>query len=331
MSITGICCYNNNIFVSTYEITMSLRFFIVFLACSCTSLNNGSKNSIKDEAVVIQTFDLADQSTHILLRNNWLIRRKRLEIFNNGFNHNSPFVVLFQNSMKRVGSEIDSDHNIFSDYGLRWHDAHMLEVFPPNLADEIESSGLFIRKSAEATLLKDKVYWKINDDGYVVRYDFLFDKQKTSFFNVKMSEKENISDQLDLISSYIRGSYDLHDNACRRIVVGGIFRVDPEGLPYLKFLDNLKLIDVFLYCPQNKDCNNLYKTNPFATMLTKDKKQFYSDRILVNDKTYIYESSAVDFGKEKLNQHLQSEYKLKHLHPSIRKGWSTKIRFPSCR
>jgi hypothetical protein len=309
---------------------MWLKFISLFLMCSCISVYNNKIKSFNDKNIVIQTFDLADQSTNKLLRGSWVIRRKRLEILNSTFNHNPPYIVFFQNSMNVIGSDVDSDHNIFLNYGLRWHKSYMQKVSSSSLSEEFEYSGLFIRESAKVKVVRDHSYWKLNEDGYLVHYDLIVEGERTQFFNIKMSSSGNVIDQLDLISSLIRGSFDLH-NSCRRLVIGGVFKVDTDSLPYLRFLDSLDLVDTYSFCSQNKNCSTLYKSNPFSDMLTKGLEKVFSDRILVSKGTYIHKSYALDFEKKELNSYLRSKYNLQYLYPSVRKGWSAKVDLPVCR
>lgn len=302
-----------------------------------TSLFSGSGGYDK-KIVTIQTFSLFDQRKSSRLsrrswKGDWIFRRDRLELIDDGLRNLKPDILLFQELTEKVGNTAESDQNILTAGALIdyiWA-KHEVTRYPDT--QEIES--LAVALGPPNKFIDDdsgeRDVWVLGNGGYLMTSTVNVEDQPVVVFNVKMPVQSDTGYiWYSFIQERIMERLAARRHCFKRVVVGGMLPGDEGAQRYAEFMRSLQLRDASTgYCQISNKCYTATPTNDIYMASVGDETPSRIDKVFLHQSAVIYTSTR-NFADSDPNNRYARDFGLTRLFPSQRFGWVTQARFGRC-
>jgi hypothetical protein len=318
-------------------ITIAVLGLTLLVTGCITSLFSGSAG-FDQKIVTIQTLSLFDQRKISRLsrrswKGDWIMRRDRLELVDDGLRNLKPDVLMFQELTEKVGNTAESDQNILSAGALVdyiW-EKHEVTRYPDT--QEIESLATAIgppHKPIEGEA-SERDMWILGTGGYLMASTINIEDQPVLAFNVKMPvQTDNEYIWYSFIQERIAERLAASRHCYKRVVVAGLLPGDEGAMRYAEFMRNLQMKDVSAgFCQISSKCYTATPTNDIYMASVGDESPSRVDKIFLHQSALIYTSSR-NFTDSDPNNRYSRDFGLTRLFASQRFGWVAQARFARC-
>ncbi|MDA9951302.1 hypothetical protein N9D31_01880 [Oligoflexaceae bacterium] len=316
-------------------------FFVVgalaLTQMSCVLFSGSGGASYDSKTVNVQTFNLFNQRDLSTVgsgnwRGDWFFRRQRLELIDKELRASKPDLLIYQETMDRLGSPSESDEAILSAGSLQGYQWRKTELKRFDDTDEVESmgvaAGLPLKMSEKTDFRKS---WVLGNDGFMIVDVVDLEDQPIIVFNVQMPPKigrkylwytfiqERVS---DFVAS---GNY-----CSKRVVIAGYMPTEQGAQRFQSFKESLQLKDSSEeFCNVASECYTATPENGLYLAATESVLSGQVDKILVHKTALVYSSSRNMTSSKEFSESQQT-YGLKRIWASKRFGWTSSIRLPRC-
>lgn len=318
------------------KLTLAALVFVTATGC-ITSMFFGS-TGFDQKIVTIQTLGLFDQRKTSRLsrrswRGDWIFRRDRLELIDEGLRNLKPDILLFQELTEKVGNTAESDQNILGAGALMdyaW-EKHEVSRYPDTQEIESLATAIGLPNKFVPRDSVERDVWVLGTGGYLMASTINVEDEPVIVFNVKMPVQSDTGYiWYSFIKERIWEKLSSRKHCFKRVVVGGLLPGDEGAQRYAEFVRSLQLRDVSAgFCQISSRCYTATPTNDIYMASVGDESPSRIDKIFLHQSALIYTSSR-NFAENDPNNRYAREFGLSRLFSSQRFGWVTQARFARC-
>lgn len=270
-------------------------------------------------------------------RGDWVFRRDRLELIDQGLRAGKPDLLLIQEMMERQGSRSESDTRILeagvlADY--EWKKFKTAEYEDTKENQYVAMSIALPLRFTELELKNKKEDWPeyfpLGRDGYVMFATIDYEDQPLTVANVNLPQLTDETNWFQLIEDRALARMKKYHSCPKRLVVGGYIPGDITARNYKNFVDNLQLIDTASgFCQVESKCFTATPINELFMATVGDESPARVDRIFAH-RTAFVAVSARNFEQTEAKTGYAKDFGLSRLWATQRFGWYTSLRLPRC-
>lgn len=300
-----------------------------------------SQGSTYDQRpLTIQTLNLYNQRykgrlTSKLWKGDWILRRHRLALIDLELRNIKPDLLMFQQSMARIGNRSESDKAILSAGALLDYEWQDQEVHRYEDTQEVEAMALALSPSFRVITQPDDQskgeMWVLGHTGYLQHSVLSYEDQSVDVFNVHLDVPTGTEGVwLQFIEEKIKEKRARPNSCPKRLIIGGYLPVSDLSESFLKFLQENGLKDVAGgFCLEENRCYTSTPSNEIFLATKGDESPSRVDRILVNQNAVVYLSRRNFANSNSFDEYVKG-FGIEALWASQRFGWVTQLRLPRC-
>lgn len=263
----------------------------------------------------------------------WLFRRERLLLVDRFLRDRQPDILIFQESMARLGSSSESDLKIMSRGGLPGYDWDNFEVERYSDTQEAEYHGVAAGLPIKVVKLPKgfKRKWSLGPKGRMVMFLLEIEDQQIPVFNIEISgEFKDSRRWYKFIADEIEQVVYRNKFCPMRVVVSGRIPASYASAGLTQFADRLNLKDISEgMCEVASDCYTATPINEIYMNTTNGQAPAQLDRVLVHRSAFVTSSSIV-LSKPTDDSSFKNSYGLDKIWPLERFGWYSLLRLGQC-
>ena len=294
--------------------------------------------SYDSRPVSVLTASLFNQRTPSRLvkspwKGDWVLRRDRLTIIDKDLRNSQPDLILFQESMERIGSSAESDRKILGAGALSEYDWRQQQV--GEYGDTQEAESLVVAASAPlkfpSTMDSQGETWAMGSGGFLMATTVEYENQPLVIFNVQMPP--SISGGYvwyTFVQERIIAKLRKEKICSKRLIVGGYMPGDETVQRFAELLRSLQLKDASAgFCQIASRCYTATPINDIFMATVGEETPSRADKIFVHQNSNIYSSSRY-LDDSDTSDHYVREFGINRLWPTQRFGWKVQVRLARC-
>lgn len=315
----------------------AIAFLVVLSPLACVGLFDFGSGYDK-RALTIETVSLFNQRQPSRLSKkswvgDWILRRSRLELIDTEIKNLKPDVLMLQEIMAKRGSTAESDQAILAAGSLANYDwrLDLVEDYLDTLEQEYLGFALaFPQKFSQLDGDKRQI-WNMGAGGYLSVATFEYEGQPIDIFNVRLPEKsEGYQIWYSFLEERIIERLRFFRHCPKRVIVSGLMPGSEENPRYLSLLQSARLKDTAVgFCQIPSRCYTATPTNELFMATEGEKSPVRTDRILVSESAYVYNSGRV-FDDPDPSPRYGKDLGISQLWPTQRFGWMAQVRLARC-
>lgn len=269
-------------------------------------------------------------------KGDWVFRRDRLELIDEGLRNGKPDLVVVQELMERRDSQSESDIRILkagvlADYEWRQHEVGKFD-------DTRESESMAIAAALPLRFFalpgddegETREFFKLGKDGYLMLSTIDYEEQPLTVLNVQLPRGEDEGSWFSFIQERTLNRLERFHHCPKRLIVAGYLPGDVTARSYKDFIDTLQLRDSATgFCQIESRCFTATPINELFMATVGDESPTRVDRIFVHRSAFVSTSSR-NFETPDPQSRYAREFGLPRLWPTQRFGWMTSVRLPRC-
>ncbi len=266
-------------------------------------------------------------------KGDWVLRRDRLEMVDRDLRNAQPDIILFQESMERIGSVAESDSRILGAGSLSEYEWRQQNISEYGDTQEAESMVIAARPPLKFTLKTDGrgETWTMGGGGFLMTATLDFESQPVVVFNVQMPPA-NAGGYVwyTFVQERILAKMRKEQICPKRLVVGGYLPGDETNKRFAEFVKTLQLRDSSAgFCQVAARCFTATPINDIFMATIGEEAPARVDKIFVHSSANIF-SSGRFFEDSDATDHYIREFGISKLWPTQRFGWKTQLRMARC-
>ena len=265
-------------------------------------------------------------------RGDWILRRERLELVDQGLRNAKPDVLILQELMARINGGAETDRAILSAGSLLDYEWRQQEVQTFEDTLEVESLGVAAAPPTRLSSSRTKPrLWALGQSGALWTTALDYEGQVVTIFNVKMpAPSEPQAPWYPFIRDRIADTLRQDHTCSRRLIVAGYMPADESVAAFANLLGSHKLKDVSAgFCQAAATCFTATSANDLFMAVQGDDSPGRTDKILIHQSGYVY-SSARLFGEAETSHRYAREYGMAKMWATMRFGWLAQVRLGRC-